>query len=403
MQMPFLKRPKVFHVTTVDMTLFAFRELLKYLQSHGFDVSGICSPGSLVSKVQQDGIRVCTTPMTRRITPIQDLISFFLLVKILRREQPLIVHTHTPKANLLGQWAAWLARLPVRISTVHGLYFTPSTPQPKRWLFEWMERVSAWPAILIFVINREDLQTIETEHIASPAKVRLLDSGVGVDLTYFDPERLDSGVRVHVRQELGWDAGHCVVGFVGRLVREKGLLDLFQAVALLKQHVPQMRLLVVGSIDLDKPDCVDQRIAEKYNIADICYFTGRRSDVDRLYLAMDIFVLPSYREGLSIAIMEAQAMGLPVITTSPRGCGESIIHGTTGLVIPPANVEALSHAILDLALDTDLRCRMGVSGRLFAKERFDQQNSFRFHELEYRRLFRELVLPILSTGETLED
>src|SRR3989442_347401 len=116
-------------MTTVDLSLrFLIFDCIKYLRARGFAVVGVCAPGAYVADVEKAGIRVVAIPMTRRMTPLRDLRSLLRLISLFRKERPAILHTHTPKANLLGQWAGWLTRVPVRIASVHGLYFTPMTP-----------------------------------------------------------------------------------------------------------------------------------------------------------------------------------------------------------------------------------------------------------------------------------
>lgn len=380
--------PLVIHVTTVDVTLYAFRDILKHIRQYGFRVVGVCAPGSRIDEIEQSGTKVNQVPMTRRITPLPDLIALIRLTQIFFTERPAIVQTHTPKANLLGQWAAWMMRVPVRICTIHGLYFTPATPLPRRWLLEWMERLTTLPATHVWLINNEDVRTATARHICSAHKIRLLDGGFGIDLEKFNPEHYGEDVRLQVRNELGWTSEHCVIGFVGRLVREKGLDELFSAIASIRSQVPNLRLLVVGPIDTAKPDAVTPQIAKQHGVDDICSFTGSRTDMGRLYTAMDIFVLPSYREGLPLSIMEAQAMGLPVITTNARGCSESVIPGFSGLVVPVRNVKSLADAILSLGSSTLLRQEMGANARKLALVRFDRRRVSYFHTTEYQTLLQ---------------
>jgi glycosyltransferase involved in cell wall biosynthesis len=234
------------------------------------------------------------------------------------------------------------------------------------------------------------MRTATARRICAPDKVRLLDGGVGIDLAKFDRDQFPPDTRRQVREELGWTAAHCVVGFVGRLVREKGLAELFAAVADVRRQVPELRLMLVGPVDAAKRDAVDPRLAEQYGIDDICRFTGLCLDMARMYCAMDIFVLPSHREGLPLSVMEAQAMGVPVITTNARGCSESVAPGVSGLVVPVKNAAALGEALRTLAADAALRQRMGEAARQVARSRFDRRLVCRFHEQEYRRLLEQV-------------
>jgi glycosyltransferase involved in cell wall biosynthesis len=379
-----LANTKIMYITTVDLSLrFLVLESMQYLKCRGANVIGVSSPGPHVREVEEAGIPVIPVLMTRRITPLQDLRSLLALVRLLKQERPDIVHTHTPKASLLGQWAARLARVPVRVSTVHGLYFTRDTPLIRRLLYQAMEAATALSAQRVFFINREDVRTARTLHICAPGKIRLLQGGLGIDLEQYDPSRLDRAELYRMRRQLGLGEGALVVGYVGRLVREKGLLELMEAFKRLAESVPEARLLVVGPYDAAKADSLTPDVANEYGIAEKTIFTGMRTDTVDLYGLMDIFVLPSYREGMPRSVMEAQAMGLPVITTNARGCRESILDGETGLIVPVRDANALAKALLKLEHDDTLRHRMGQAARRFAAGRYNQQSMFQAIEHEY--------------------
>jgi glycosyltransferase involved in cell wall biosynthesis len=390
-----LRRPqtladaKIMYITTVDLSLrFLMLESMQYLKSTGSNVIAVSSPGPHVREVEDAGIPVIPLLMTRRITPLQDIRSLLALIRLLRQERPDIVHTHTPKASLLGQWAAKLAGVPVRLSTVHGLYFTRDIPTARRLLYQVMETASALFAQRVLLINREDVRTARTLHICAPGKIRLLPGGLGIDLEQYDPSRLDPAELHRMRRQLGLAEGALVVGYVGRLVRGKGLPELMVAFRQLADSVPEARLLVVGPYDATELDSITPDVAGEYGIAEKTIFTGTRTDTVDLYGLMDIFVLPSHWEGLPRSVMEAQAMGLPVITTDARGCRESILDGETGLIVPARDANALAEALLKLAHDDPLRHSMGQAARRFAAERYDQQSMFQAIEREYRQLLR---------------
>jgi glycosyltransferase involved in cell wall biosynthesis len=382
-------RPKALYVTTIDFSLrFLVFGAMKYLQARGFDVLGISAPGNLIAEVETAGVPTFTVPLTRRVTPLRDLQCLIALVRVFRRERPTIVHTHTPKANLLGQLAARIAMVPLRVCSIHGLYFTPRTKLLKRLSFQLIETISTYFADVVFLSNQADVETATSLRICKPEKIRLLPGGTGVDIAEFKPERLMPSILAQKRLDLGLPPDAFVIGFVGRLVREKGLLELFEAARQISGELPNLRLLIIGPCDVAKPDSVSEATARTYGIADRCVFTGLRTDLPDLYKLMDVFVLPSHREGMPISTMEAQAMGIPVITTDARGARESIIPGETGLRVPVQDPAALAAAIQLLAADETLRERMGVAGRALAEQRFDQGVMFRSFEREYLRLMR---------------
>ena len=386
--------PSVVQITTVDLSLrFLVFSLMQYLRSRGYHLAGLCAPGTHVSEVEEAGIRVITVPMTRRITPIQDLMCLVQLVRVLRQEKPDIVHTHTPKANLLGQWAARIAGIPIRVCTIHGFYFTRHTPQPKRLLFQVVETITTLFPQRVFLVNREDVQTAKSLHVCKQEKIRLLEGGLGIDITRFDPGKLQPDILIEKRRDLGLPDDAVVIGFAGRLVEEKGLRELFQAFGEIAPDFPNVWLLVVGPHDLEKRDSMRPDSAADYGIADRTVFAGRRSDMVDLYGTMDVFVLPSYREGMPISLMEAQAMGVPVITTDARGCREAVLDGETGLIVPVRDVGSLAAALRRLSSDAELRKRMGAAGRQLAVRQFDEQKSFEIIEQEYVELLRGRHIP----------
>lgn len=391
---------KIAHITTVDLSLrYLLLGQLRALAAAGFDVTGISASGDSVPLLESMGIRHISVNMTRRITPLADLVSVWQLYRVLRRERFVIVHTHTPKANLLGQIAARWAGIPVRVATVHGLYLTPQTPWDKRLFFQIIESISMRFADVVFLINRDDVETVRALELCAPDKIRLLPGGMGIDLQRFNPVDVDRAAVLHKGDELGLPPDAIVIGFVGRLVREKGVLELFEAFSKVCMQSTNTYLLVVGPYDAAKPDAVSPNRADEYGISDRCIFTGLRNDTVDLYALMDIFVLPSYREGLPLANMEAQAMGVPVITTDTRGCRESILPGVTGLLVPVGEASRLAQAIQRLVNDAELRREMGQAGQQFARERFDQQLASQLCEQEYRRLLDERGCQLPVIGE----
>ena len=200
----------------------------------------------------------------------------------------------------------------------------------------------------------------------------------------------------HKRAEVGLPVGAPVVGFVGRLVREKGLLELFAAAGFVREQVPDVRFLFIGPVDTHKLDALTPDTTQKYGIADICHFLGMRQDMPELYALMDVFVLPSHREGFPRSPMEASAMQVPCVVTDIRGCREAVDQGRNGLLVPLGDVQALADAIIELLTDREKAHCMGEEGRRMALERFDERRVFEKVKAEYARLLREKGLPMLA-------
>ena len=368
-------KPRVAHVTTVDLSLrYLLLNQMKRIQEAGYEVCGISTAGPDVPMLEAAGIPHFAVPMSRRITPVADLRALWALVRIMRRERFDVVHTHTPKASLLGQLAARAVGVPVVANTIHGFYFHDGMePLPRRF-YVWMERIAAKCSDTILSQNREDIEMAVVEGIATPEQVKWL--GNGIDVKRFDRTRLRESALDALRAEIGLDSKAPVVGFVGRLVEEKGILDLLQAAKAVLRAVPSAQFLVVGPYDDEKPDGLRPDVAERYGVAESCRFVGMRNDMPELYALMDVLVLPSYREGFPRAPMEASAMKVPTVASDIRGCREAVEHEVNGLLLPVGDVDALAQALIALLNDGELRARMGGAGRRIAEERFDEQKVF---------------------------
>jgi glycosyltransferase involved in cell wall biosynthesis len=256
---------------------------------------------------------------------------------------------------------------------------------PKRF-YVWMERVAAKCSDTILSQNREDMATAVAEHIARPEQMKWL--GNGIDLAQFDRRRVADSTLQELRGEIGIDPNAPVVGFVGRLVEEKGILDLLQAAKTVVEAIPKAQFLIVGPYDEEKPDALRPEVAERYGVAANCRFVGLRNDMPELYALMEVLVLPSYREGFPRAPMEASAMGVPAVVTDIRGCRETVDHGENGLLFPVGDVHALAQSLIELLQDDERRAQMGTTGRQIAKDRFDEQKVFNRVLREYERLLQ---------------
>lgn len=381
------KKIKVAHVATVDMSLrYMLLSQMLHLREAGYEVHGICAPGPELEAVRAEGLEVHTAPFTRRINLVADLRALVSLYLLLRRGRFDIVHTHTPKASLLGQVAGWLARTPVRFNTVHGFYFHEHMAPRLRRFYVGLERVTAFCSHRILSQNAEDVETAVREKICPPAKIRAL--GNGIDISRFDPTRVSLGETRALRRELGIPEESPVVGFVGRLVAEKGIVELLEAAKMVRQAFPNVRFLFVGPSDREKADAIDPNLAAKLDVSDFCVFTGRRSDMPAIYALMDVNVLPSHREGYPRTPMEASLMRRPSVVTNIRGCRETVEHGANGLLTPVRDAKALAEAINRLLGDEKMRAAMGETGRRMALAKFDERRVHDTIEKEYASLLR---------------
>ena len=364
---------RVAHLTTIDMSLaLLLGPQLDAVLDAGGEAIGISSGGPFVDDVERHGARHIALPTsTRGWNPVADLRAAVELWRVLRRERPTVLHTHNPKPGLYGRVVGRMARVPIVVNTVHGLYATADDPWTRRAIVYGLEAFASRWSDMELVQNTEDVETIRRFRLAARSKVRHL--GNGVDLDRFRPGRLTPDQRRSLRAEWGADDGTVVVGTVGRLVAEKGYPELFEAVLGL---APDVRLVVVGGDDPDKPDALSAELIAQA-AADDVVFLGHRSDVDDLLGAFDLFVLASHREGQPRAAMEAAASGLPVVATDIRGCRQVVDDGSTGTLVTAGDPDGLRVAILDLIGAPDRRAALGRRAVDKARREFDEREVVR--------------------------
>lgn len=382
---------RIAHLTTVDLSLrYLLLPQLTAPLELGVESYGISAPGPWVAELERRGIvHIALPSSTRGVDPMADLRSAWELYRVLRRIRPTVLHTHNPKPGLYGRLVGRLAGVPIVVNTVHGLYAAPDDPLLKRLIVYGLEAVASRFSDAELVQSIEDTRLMRRLHLAPAAHIHHL--GNGVDLSHFDPGRFPPEVRAQLREELGIPEDAVVVGQVGRLVLEKGYAELIEAAELLDDRFV---VLCIGPEDPDKPDAVPAELLERGRKAGV-RFLGMRTDVERLYLALDVFVLASHREGFPRAAMEAAAMGLPVIATDIRGCREVVEDGVNGLLVPVRRPEALAEAIARTG-DADLRDRLARGARVKAEASFDDRRVVETVLDAYTRLARARGLDALS-------
>jgi len=362
---------RVAHLTTVASSLRYL--LLPQLRSvrdlpGGADAIGISADGDDVKFLEADGIQhIALGSSTRSMNPLADLKAARELWQILRREHIDVLHTHNPKPGLYGRVVGRLAGVPVVVNTNHGLYATEDDRPLKRRILFALEWIAARFSDAELLQNPEDLELLTRKRVYPRRRSALL--GNGIDLRRFRPGAVPAEIRAARRAEIGADDETVVVGMVGRLVVEKGYRELFAAARALG---PGYRVVAIGPDDPEKADAMDRAEIAAAEAAGVV-FLGHREDVDALYAAMDVFVLPSYLEGFPRAAMEAAASGLPIVASDVRGCRQVVDDEVTGLLVPVRDAEALTEAIRVLGKDPSLRSTMGKAAVERAIDEFDER------------------------------
>ena len=367
---PDMMRPvRIAHVATIDLTLrVLLGAQLIHLHEAGADVTAISAPGPWVSDLEARGIRhISWTKATRAWDPAADLGAFFELMGILRRERFDVVHTHNAKPGVMGRVAARVVGTPCVLNTVHGFDARPDDPLLRRIGFMGLEWLAAQCSDVELFQSSADLARASRLRMKQPSRMALL--GNGVDLSRFNPEVIDSGRVAALRQSLGIASQCRVVGTVGRLVRDKGYLELFDAAHEVRRRFPDVVFLVVGDRDPDKEDAIGEaEMRRQHNFV----FAGWREDMPEFYALMDVFALPTWREGFPRSPMEAAAMGKPLILSDIPGCREVAREGVEALFVPPRDPASLAEAIVSVLSDPARGSRIGRAARIRALAKFDE-------------------------------
>jgi glycosyltransferase involved in cell wall biosynthesis len=378
---------RLVHVTTAPVFFGFLTGQIGYMKSRDVAVHALSSPGEYLETFgAREQIPVHSVDMPRRITPLRDMVALVRIWRCLRRIRPDLIHAHTPKGGLLGILGAWLARVPVRIYHVHGLPFLTATGY-KRLLLRWSERISCLFAHQVLCVSHSIREVAIRERLCAPAKIKVLREGSinGIDAEEkFRPARDGDRARKSVREEYGIGEDALVIGFIGRMVRDKGLSELVHAWKLLREEYPGAHLLVVGPYEPQDPIPADVNAALIQDPR--VYLVGLEWNTRPLYAAMDVFVLPTYREGFPIVPLEAAAMELPVVATSVPGCVDAVRHGVTGTLVPPYDAEALATAIRAYLDDPALRRRHGEAARRRVLRDFRPGDMWEAVYEEYTRL-----------------
>ncbi|MFH1305136.1 MAG: glycosyltransferase family 4 protein [Candidatus Omnitrophota bacterium] len=368
-----MRKIKVLQIAAVDVTVkFMLLPLVNALKGEGYDVQAVCSDGSHVSELREKGHVITAIQIDRKIHLPGNLRTLFALYGFIRKNRFDIVHVHSPVAGVLGRLAARLAGVPVIIYTAHGFYFHENMQAFKRSVIIGIERIMGrFFTDMLLTQSREDRKTAFNEGIIGKDKIEWISNGV--DIERFKPALPDKDLR----SSLGISEQDKVIGFAGRLVREKGIEELILAIGEVRTVIPEARLLIVGdTLKSDRDTGIAgalKKIISDNALENSIIFAGFREDLPALYNIMDVFVLPSHREGMPRSVIEAMACARPVIATDIRGSREEVVDGVTGRLVPVADTRAIACAIKEILSDNDFAGRMGRAGRKRAEEKFDEK------------------------------
>ena len=358
---------KLCYVATIPAVVHAFLRVHIQAAADKYEVTVICNSAH---QHLLDGLntRLILLPIERKPSPWRDMLVLFQLFNLFRREQFDIVHSIMPKTGMLAMLAAWLACVPTRIHTFTGqVWVTKHGAQ--RTLLKWFDKLIGSFATCALADSQSQRDFLVNERVLSPEKSNVIGAGsiCGVDPLRFHP---DSENKHAVRLDLGIAQDAKVILFVGRLNRDKGMLELAAAFDTIAKQHPDVELLLVGAEE-EVPFSRIQEIC--YAWRDRLHYVSFTATPEQYMKAADIFCLPSYREGFGMTIIEAAACGVPAVASRIYGITDAVADDKTGLLFPVGDVAALTQALLKLVTENELRQQMGNAAHKRALELFSSE------------------------------
>jgi glycosyltransferase involved in cell wall biosynthesis len=367
---------KLIRITTVPISMnIILKGQLAFMNKY-FEVIGISSHDEkhLKEVGEREGIKIHAIEMPRTISPIKDFIALCKLYLFFKKVKPTIVHTHTPKAGLLGMLAAKFAGVPIRLHTVGGMPLI-EVKGAKRVLLNYIEKLTYACAHNVYPNSKGLKQIIIENNFCDESKLKVLGNGGsnGINTTFFTPNYVENAIeeREKLRQKLQIESDDLVFCFVGRIATEKGIVELLDVFEELQTN-HKIKLILVGTFEKHYGilgDDIKQRIEKNASIL----FLGRFDDVRPYYAMSDIYVFPSYREGFPNSVLEASAMSLPCIVTDINGCNEIIEDGINGLLIKPKDRIELKSAMKKLIENTTFRNELSSNARPHVEKYFKRE------------------------------
>ncbi|MGI0107057.1 glycosyltransferase family 4 protein [Salinimicrobium sp. WS361] len=387
--------PKLIRITTIPLSLEKLLEEQLTFMNNYFEVTAVAAEKERLEQYgRNNGVGTFHLEMTREITPGKDLKALFKLYQYLRKNKPEIVHTHTPKAGIVGMMAAKLAGVPVRLHTVAGMPLM-ETSGTKRKILEQVERLTYNLATKVYP-NSEGLKKVILKHnFTKPDRLLVLGEGSsnGIDTAYFNPADFSTEQKRETRRSLNIPSDDLVFIFVGRLVKDKGINELVQAFNRLVSEIENISLLLVGPFEQELDPITDKNF-EAIKTHPKIFTTGYQVDVRPYFAIAHVLVFPSYREGFPNVVMQAGAMGLPSVVTDINGCNEIIREEENGLIIPVKDEEALLFALKKLATDAELRKKLAANSRSLITQKYERKIFWDLLLEEYRLQMKEAGLEI---------
>jgi glycosyltransferase involved in cell wall biosynthesis len=365
---------KLVRITTVPESLDKLLgNQLDYMNNH-FDVYAISSDESELNRIFKNSkIKTFSLDLTRKMTPFKDLYCLWRLYKYLKKIKPTIVHTHTPKAGIVGMFAAYLAKVPIKIHTVAGLPLMEKRGG-QQLLLKAVETFTYFCADYVWPNSFGLKKIIIDLNLTSNKKLEVIGAGSsnGINLEFFDPNLIDNNQLSTLKRELKISENEFVYLFVGRIVRDKGISELINAFKAILQNNKNVKLLLVGKFEMDL-DPIDIETLDEIKTNNNIIHVGYKNDVRKYFAISNCLVLPSYREGFPNVVLQGNAMKVLCIVSDINGCNEIITNFHNGIIIPPKNEIELTNAMELVLKNKELRNKIISNSRVSISLKYNQK------------------------------
>lgn len=376
---------KLIRITTIPLSLEKLLENQGQYFSKHYNITFISSQDKQLKVVgDKQGVGTFTVPLTRTISPFHDLRCVYILYRFLKRERPEIVHTHTPKAGIVGMLAARLAGVPIRLHTIAGLPLM-ETRGLKRHLLLGVERLTYFCATKVYPNSKGLFRFVLENRLTVKEKLKVIGKGSsnGIDTNYFSKKHITESQIKQLRKSFDLKSTDFIYCFVGRLVGDKGINELVSAFSTVNKEIPVAKLLLVGSYESNL-DPLNHETKHIINTHPNILTTGFQADI-RPYLALsNTFVFPSYREGFPNVVLQAAAMEVPCIVSNINGCNEIIQEGVNGALVPPKQIQPLIEKMMLFFQQKETLPAFTKQARLEVETHFERQQFWESLLNEYK-------------------
>lgn len=363
--------PRILQVCNTEFYLAGFlAPLIRALSSRGNTVECVCEGDHIAQIAQRLGVTIYPFSFPRKASPLGFAHSIRSMRKLIRSGTYDCVNSHNRNASIVARVAAWMEGVPINLYTAHGFYFHDAQSRYKRKATIMLEGALARITTHTLSQSAEDVQLMVSSGFIDSNRISVIGNGIDTHRFSRQTDRVGYERQLHLR------SGSFRIAAVGRLVKDKGFMDLLDAFARVHELYADSELLLIGgNIDQDISPVQHEFLAQahKAGVADALTITGMVTDVEKYLAACDVFVLPSYREGMPRALLEAMSIELPVVATAIRGCREIIEDRRNGLLYPPGDVDKLTRLLMLLHDETGLRTTLGQAARRVVVNRFDER------------------------------